>query len=267
MFGVLAIVEILNYRGLPIPDTDQYLDWTAAVLTTFYLDWHLFVMVCWIFEPFVNWLLFQLIRNKTSKLYLCHSIKVHRPRSTKTYLFLYWWLQKSLIHSLIQGQGQGPGIYIWNTFWKSRKLKKEISWGATLSLTFPHFPTHLQNAWELWFLWYVVFCICSMLWCFHKASMALIMKSGGEYPIPNTKIGLLLQLLLQCQINFSILFYMNQSLNCCSCTLHYWLRRLLGFWQVQKVGQSRHSFLINSTHKTRIFALCETVITQILCQT
>ena len=27
--------------------------------------------------------------------------------------------------------------------------------------------------------------------------------------------------------------------------LHYWLRRPVGFWQVQKVSQSRHLFLIH----------------------
>ena len=28
-------------------------------------------------------------------------------------------------------------------------------------------------------------------------------------------------------------------------TLHYWLRRPIGFWKVQKVGKSRHLFLID----------------------
>ena len=46
--------------------------------------------------------------------------------------------------------------------------------------------------------------------------------------------------------------------------VHYWLSRLIGSWQVQKVGQSRHLFLIHWTHRKRNCALCETVRTQIL---
>ena len=46
--------------------------------------------------------------------------------------------------------------------------------------------------------------------------------------------------------------------------MQYWLRRPIGFWQVQKVGQIRHLFPIHKTHKTRNFALCETVVTHIL---
>ena len=48
-------------------------------------------------------------------------------------------------------------------------------------------------------------------------------------------------------------------------SLHYWLRRPIGFWQVQKVGQSRH-FLIHETNKTRYSALFGMIMTQILYQ-
>ena len=41
-------------------------------------------------------------------------------------------------------------------------------------------------------------------------------------------------------------------------SLHYWLRRPLGVWRVQKVVQSRYLFF------TIFFALCETVMTHIL---
>ena len=96
-------------------DTDQYLDWTVAVLITFYSDWHLFVIVCWIFETFVNRLLFQLIGNKTIKLW---------------FLFLFLMITQK---SNSQSKAGTSQIYLWNTSWESQlKLKIWFMGGFTV---------------------------------------------------------------------------------------------------------------------------------------
>ena len=53
---------------------------------------------------------------------------------------------------------------------------------------------------------------------------------------------------------------------CLKETLHYWLRRSIGFLNVQKKSTSRRLFLTQGTLKTDNFALFVKIMTQILCK-